>query len=387
MLVVASQQCYGGRAEKGGTTRVLFRSASIGAAFVAALFGLTSAPAVVQAPPPPPPPTIIDHYVGANPANAETAQVVGEPQPPTAIFVLRATKRVEAGQAITVEIVRQTRDGKTHDFRLKFEPENLVTNAPTEAVIEEASENWKADVATVDSPQAEGAQTLHIYLLPGLTNTQIGDPRTVDVVITRPPTFAVRGPAGTVERGAPVEFAIVRSGGSGQQRVNYNVTQGDHLVSTGELIFDEGGPPLGVGFTNYIECGEPVSFQLLGVKGETKATAAFPLELPDWCKTYPPPPPPWEDIVRKYWPFALPVPVGWLVWRVFRRRRKLNGTPEPQPLPPGGFGSRFTITAGRHAFPNGEPRLLLPDIDKRFKVVIGESDFPRPLPIREKVDD
>ncbi|MFL6767241.1 MAG: hypothetical protein ACJ8FC_05505 [Sphingomicrobium sp.] len=300
---------------------------------------------------------------------------------------MRATERVEAGQPITVEIVRQSRDGESHDFRLKFEPDNLVANAPTEAVIEEASESWKAEVATVDNSGAEGPQTLHIYLMPGKTNTIIGDPRTVDVIITRPASFAVRGPAGTVERGAPVEFAIVRTGGSGQQRVSYNVTQGDHLVSTGELIFDEAGPPLGVGFSNYDACGEPLSLQLLGVKGETKATAAFPLELPDRCISYPPPRPPWEEIARKYWPFALPIPVGWLVWRAFRRRPKPNGTPNPQPLPPGGFGSRFTITAGRHAFPSGEPRLRLPDIDKRFKVVIGESDFPRPLPIREKVDD
>jgi hypothetical protein len=169
--------------------------------------------------------------------------------------------------------------------------------------------------------------------------------------------------------------------------VNYNITQGDHLVSTGELTFDEGGPPLGVGSTNYIECGEPVSFQLLGVKGETKATAAFPLELPDRCISHPPPTRTWVDIVREYWPLALPLPIGWIVWRVFRPQPKPNGTREPQPLPPGGFGSRFTITAGRHAFPSGEPRLRLPDIEKRFKVVIGESDFPRPLPIREKVDD
>lgn len=361
--------------------------ARIGAAFVAALFGLTSTPAITEAPPPPPPQAIIEQYVGNLPPNAENTQI-GEPQPPPAIFVLRATERVEAGQAITVEILRQTRDGKTHDFRLRFEPDNLVVSPPAGAVIEEASENWKADVATVDSWQGDGPQTLHIYLMPGESNTQIGFPRTVDVTIVRSATFAVRGPAGPVERGAPVEFAIVRTGGSGQQRVEYNVIQGDRLVSTGQLVFDEGGPPLGVGFTNYDECGEPVSFQLLGVTGETKATAAFPLELPENCKTYPVSPPTWEEIVREYWPWALPLPVGWLVWRIFRRRPKPNGLgDELQPLPPGGLGSHFAITAGQHDFPRGEPRVRLPAIEMRFRVVTGDSDYPRPLPIRETVDD
>jgi hypothetical protein len=195
---------------------------------------------------------------------------------PAAIFVLRASAKVEAGQPISVEIVRQTHDGRAHDFELKFDPGTLINGAPEKAVrIGDGSEGWKADIATVVNPPGDGPQTLHIYLMPGESGPQIGVPRTVDVVVTRPATFSVRAPDTAVPRGDPVAFTIGRSGGSGQARVTYTVTQGTNLLSKGELVFEENAGPQNVRFTDYDRCAEPLTFELLGAKGQTKATAAF----------------------------------------------------------------------------------------------------------------
>jgi hypothetical protein len=293
---------------------------------------------------------------------------------PAAIFVLRASAKVEAGQPISVEIVRQTHDGRAHDFELKFDPGTLINGAPEKAVrIGDGSEGWKADIATVVNPPGDGPQTLHIYLMPGESGPQIGVPRTVDVVVTRPATFSVRAPDTAVPRGDPVAFTIGRSGGSGQARVTYTVTQGTNLLSKGELVFEENAGPQNVRFTDYDRCAEPLTFELLGAKGQTKATAAFSDECP------PPPPPPWVEILKQWWPVALLLPIGWLFWRGTRRVMRRLFPPK--------IVKGFTFALRRSSFPGGEPRLRLPQIEKRVGVTIGNADCPNPLPLRETIDE
>ena len=368
------------------------RSARLRAAFVAALLGLASASADGQGPPPPPPPPLppqlIDHVVGNIVANAAAPQV-GEPTPQRSVFSLQTpVTEVQAGNPITLEIVRQGSDGKPYDFQLAFDPKGLVQNAPTAVSASDPNGGWKGEIATVENPPGTGPYALRILLLPGSSQPQIGVPRMVQVSVIRSPTFAVRAPDGAVQRGDPVTFTITRDGGTGEQRVAYNITQGNRLVETDYVAFDAGNSPRTVNLTTYEKCGEPPRFDLLGVKGETTATVAFPSELPPECITDGrTPPPTWVDVIENWWPVALIFPLGWLARRIFRRPKPNNGNrrDRPQPLPD--LHSEFSIKAGHSSFPQGEPRLRLPEFEKSIGLIMGDSDWPRPLPLRETSDD
>lgn len=332
-------------------------------------------------------------------ANAAVAQG-GQTPAPRARFGLYAPNEVHAGERITIEIKRMSNDGRAHDFQLVIKPAEMLREPPEQPirfVIDDANPGWTREFATVDAPPGELPQRLIFYLSPGESRSVI-NPRAVSVSIIpkaptepttntgpvvngvsdggpnsepTPLTFAVRAPDGAISRGDPVAFAVTRIGGSGQQRVNFNLTQGDRLLTTGQLVFNEGGAPQSPTFTGYNKCGDPLTLQLLGAEGDTRATAAFSSEMPGDC----PRPPTWEEIFKKWWPVALLLPLGWLAVRTLRwifrpRIRK-------------GFGVRL----GESSFPGGEPLLRLPQVERSVGVAMGQSNCPNPLPLRETIDE
>jgi hypothetical protein len=308
---------------------------------------------------------------------------------PTAVFSLQTTtKEVEAGNPIAVTITRQESDGQPHDFQWSFDPPDLVENPP-KVSIDDSVKNWSGKLDTRVNQPGEGSHMLHVSLV-SVGETAVVDPATIDVIFVPAPTFTVRPPDGAVRRGEPVVFTIARNGGSGQKRVTYDVLQGDSTLQGTELVFEAGGPAQNISVSNYDPCGEPLNLQLVGVKGQTKATAAFARDLPDGCSPTPRPPP-WEEIARAWWPWW-PVALGCifavLSWMAFRPRKVPNGTNgHDQPRPPADLHSRFTVRMGASDFPKGEPQLRLPDIEKRFSVGLGEADWPTPMPLRETIDD
>jgi len=313
--------------------------------------------------------------VGPAIANAAVAQG-GQTPAPRARFGLYAPSEVRAGERFTIEIKRLSNDGRAHDLQLIIKPADMLRDPPEQpirVVIDDASPGWTREFETVEDQPGELPRRLVFYLIPGESRPVI-DPRVVSVSIipkAAPLTFAVRAPDGAVARGDPVPFAVTRMGGSGQQRVNFNLTQGDRLLTTGQLVFNERGSPQSPAFTGYDKCGDPLTFQLLGVEGDIRATAAFSSEMPREC----PRPPTWEEIFKKWWPVALLLPVGWLAVRTLRwifrpRIRK-------------GFGVRL----GESSFPGGEPLLRLPQVEKSVGVTMGQSSCPNPLPLRETIDE
>jgi hypothetical protein len=290
-----------------------------------------------------------------------------------------------AGERIDVSIDRKASDGQRHTLSLKFDPPNLVTSTPSPILVDDAGGGWKGQVSTLESPAGSAAATLHISLQSDDRWQPTFDPPAADVSIRSPPSFTVRAPDSAIQRGDPVAFTVVRQGGLGALRVPFTVTQGDRVVARGDSVFEETGAQQSIGFTDYDRCGEPLTFELIGVNGQARATAAFSRDSPASCATPPTPRPPvWEKWARQWWPWwgiGLLAVFGWLASRAFRPPPHIEKS-----LSPAELLTHFSVSFGETDYPAGEPRLRLPEIQRSFDLSMGDSTCPDPLPLRETAD-
>jgi hypothetical protein len=323
------------------------RSARVRAALAALLIGFAPASVSgVQPTPPGLPPGIFNEV-------ANVATNAAEPVPTPARFALQAPPKVEAGNSIRVEIERVSRDGKPHNFRLDIEPAALIASRPGPMTIEDSAEGWTGDVVIVERPPADVRRELSIVLVP-LDGAE-PSPRQATVTIVDLASFTVRAPDSAVNRGDTVTFTISRQGGLGPHTVGYNVAQGNTRVTSGQRIFEEGGPPQTVEISQYELCAEPLSLSLTGVDGETNSTAAFSTYWPPECDGQTPDNPwPW------WWPLVPVPPLVGLIWWYFRKRRRRRWERERE--------------------------RLLPDLRAEYSCNWGESRLPEPLPSRDERD-
>lgn len=348
----------------------------------------------VSAPAPPPPPAI-SVIPGVAPAQDAPSA------PATARFVLRAPTELVAGQPLRVEVVRQSRDGRPHDFRLAIEPEGLVPISPLTLIIDDAEDSISTELETVADPPGSGPHTMRLLLYPGESKPEIGIPRSAAITVTEAPpatpsSYAVEAPT-AVERGQEVTFTVTRQVGVGDERVAYDIVQDGNVIAAGEVAFDAGNAPQTVDFSSYSECSGPLSIVLPDVAGQPGAEAQFTSPVPEYCYAEPPSDPWW-------WPWILIglIPGVGLVWWMVKHKR--GPTPPPtsdtadretdgdkkdgDETPPAvELGHKFEMKSGTSLFPGGEPRLRGPVIAIRFHMVGGEGSWPDPLPLRETSDD
>ncbi len=354
-------------------------------------------------------------------------------EPPRARFTLQGPDTVEAGEAFSVTIARDRSDGRAYDFRLAFEPQGLVANAPGTVTVPDGR-NGTVRLVTVPDPPGDGSHPLRVTLVAGDGGARLGVPRSVELRVTEPvpARFLLRVP-GEVQAGGgiPIEIvratsdgrdhgfsltyspaglvrdapatAVVRNGESGWRRVVETVADpagdGPHrltvvLQPTGaaaslataraQVVVNE-APPLPTDAATDEATGPTPGATGTGVATGTLADAGTDAATDPGGG--PTPRVSLVELARANWlllVFVLAL-VGLAAPRLIRALRDALDK-KAAPTPPAELRTDYEVRWGESALPYGEPELRGPALAVRFRTVAGTGAGPDPLPLGETAD-
>jgi predicted secreted protein len=263
---------------------------------------------------------------------------VNEPIP--ASFSLQAPSTVQAGEAIPITIVRDRNDGRAYDFRLRFEPADLIARPPGAITVPDGR-NGSVQVMTRADPPGDGRHPLRISLVAGDGGPRIGSPRAVDLAVNEPPPLPTDTPddevtpdATDTASGTPVD-AVTETA---------SVTPGD--VATGVSNDEDTGDNSAAGDNNSL----------------------LAIAIDHW---------PWAVLVLLLAAGGLLAPG---LRKALRERRTREAIKQLD------LSSRCEIDPGAPSPQEVDPELRGPAFAVRFDIIPGEADCPDPLPVRETAD-
>lgn len=407
--------------QSSGSGQVLAGCAALlcGGLAASAVLGQTAAPrpqsAILVAPTPSPTPTLTPRpqatrFVAPTPTAtpwpqatrfvAPTPASTPTPTPrPAARFHLQATREVEAGGRVAIAIVRESSDGRAHDFQLSFDPAGVVTGAVPRPVVAADQARWRTVVQTAAGTPGAAPRRLRILLAPGRSGASIGSPRFVDVTVRAPPVAATPTPSPTptatrtpTPTPTPTPTATRTPTPTPTATATPTATPAPTATAAPVPTATETGtgadPPADSPTASAAAVDAAPGYTSTGTgTGAATEAGGDPGSGRDsrlWLRWWP-----WWALV----PLAL---LAWLAWQAWRRKPVEieddgadgdAGAGEPSgSAASADLGHRFRMAEGDSAFPDGEPPLRGPAIGLRFHTVAGASRCPGPLPLKEKAD-
>ena len=296
--------------------------------------------------------------------------------PPRPKFTMGTAATVEEGGRLTISVLRQGNDDRSHDIRFITDRTELLTEPISPITFPPSSDEQIFEITTAAGKPGDGDQALRIQLATD-EGAEVGDPATVTITDAPAASFAVTA-SENVQREAAVAFTITRSGPLRPADVEFDFVQDNNLFEPAgmehPLRFAEGeaSKVLTLPANSYSPCRTPTL--ILRLEPPVQASPTFANPAPDYCRETPPPPPqfpPWwwwipacvigipaaGYIIRKIWPPTPTPPLLYPTW-------------EAELIEPSGETSVPTIP--------GWPRFAA-----RTEIEWGGTSLPEPLPIAE----